>query len=285
MGGVIGAVAGGIIQKKSADKATQAQTQAAQQQLALQERMYDESVDRVTPWMQGGTLAQDAMLSMLGLGNAPMVGGTAPEIETYQIPGAYTPSTEKAGPGSTGSPLMPGGSYGEPTTGYRVNGQTFGTMEDAQAYANANKTGGTEWSWQTDPGYQFRLGEGLNALESSAAARGGLYSGAAMRDALQYGQDFASNEFGNVWNRLAGLSGSGLSAASMGNASGQNYANGASNALGAMGNASAAGAIAGGNAINTGIGNALGAWNYQQQMNGGNSGGNNFFNMGSWWDL
>ena len=53
-----------------------------------------------------------------------------------------------------------------------------------------------------DPGYQFRLQQGQKALETSASARGGLLGGAATKAALQYGQGFASNEYGNSWNRL-----------------------------------------------------------------------------------
>lgn len=53
-----------------------------------------------------------------------------------------------------------------------------------------------------DPGYQFRLQQGQKALETSASARGGLLGGAATKAALQYGQGFASNEYGNAWNRL-----------------------------------------------------------------------------------
>lgn len=267
--GVVGAVAGGLFQSKGAKKAAAEQAAMGRQQLALQERIYDESVDRGAPWVQGGQAAQGALLNMLGLASAPMIGGTAPTVEAFNTPG------------QGGYYVQPRGDRGEAryvpgtpgSTGYRVNGQEFTTLEDAQAYANANKTGGTPWSWQADPGYQFRLGEGLNALEASAAARGGLYSGQAMKAAQQFGQDYGSAEFGNIFNRLAGVSNTGLSAASMGQAAGQNYANGASNAYGAIGNAQAAGAIGQANAWNTAIGNGLGAWNYQQQMGGQNGNG------------
>ncbi len=53
----------------------------------------------------------------------------------------------------------------------------------------------------TDPGYGFRLQEGLKALERSAAARGGLLSGGAGKALTRYGQEMASQEFGNAFNR------------------------------------------------------------------------------------
>lgn len=93
-------------------------------------------------------------------------------------------------------------------------------------------TGVTE---QNDPGYQFRLSQGLNALQNSAAARGGLLTSGTAKNINDYAQNSASNEYGNVYNRalgtyqtnqqnfnqnnnnlysrLAGVSGQGLSAA------------------------------------------------------------------------
>jgi len=55
--------------------------------------------------------------------------------------------------------------------------------------------------FQAEPGYQFRLGEGIKALERSAAARGGLLSGATLKGIQQYGQGLASQEYENAFNR------------------------------------------------------------------------------------
>lgn len=46
-----------------------------------------------------------------------------------------------------------------------------------------------------DPGYAFRLAEGQKALERSAAARGGLLSGATLRGTQRFGQELASQEY------------------------------------------------------------------------------------------
>ncbi len=54
---------------------------------------------------------------------------------------------------------------------------------------------------QNSPGYQFRLGQGEGALQNSAAARGVLRTGGTLKDILQYGQDYASAEYQNVFNR------------------------------------------------------------------------------------
>lgn len=55
--------------------------------------------------------------------------------------------------------------------------------------------------FQADPGYGFRMSEGMKGLERSAAARGGLLSGAAMKGIQRYGQDLASQEYQNAFNR------------------------------------------------------------------------------------
>ena len=90
---------------------------------------------------------------------------------------------------------------------------------------------------KNDPSYQFRLKQGQQALDRSSAARGMGYSGAQMKAAQDYGQGMASTEFGNYYNRLAGLAQGGQQAAgSMAQAGGQ-YANNASNTFGNLSNA------------------------------------------------
>jgi hypothetical protein len=55
--------------------------------------------------------------------------------------------------------------------------------------------------FQQDPGYAFRMSEGMKALEGSAAARGGLLSGNALRGIQRFGQDLASQEYQNAFTR------------------------------------------------------------------------------------
>ena len=59
----------------------------------------------------------------------------------------------------------------------------------------------TAEKFQADPGYAFRLKEGLRALDRSAAARGGLLSGNQLRGVTEYGQNLASQEYTNAFNR------------------------------------------------------------------------------------
>lgn len=60
-------------------------------------------------------------------------------------------------------------------------------------------------NFRNSTGYQFRLGEGMNAVSGNAAARGLLNSGATLRALNQFGQNSASAEFGNFFNQLGGM--------------------------------------------------------------------------------
>lgn len=143
--------------------------------------------------------------------------------------------------------------------------------------------------FQEDPGYAFRLSEGQKALERSAAARGGLISGGAMKAATRYGQDMGSQEYTNAFNRyqaerqarlgpLQSLTGIGQTTANTLGAAGQTNATNIGNygvqganatAEGYLGsaNARASGYMGGYNAINSGLSNYLGYQNNQQQNN------------------
>jgi hypothetical protein len=120
-----------------------------------------------------------------------------------------------------------------------------------------------------DPGYAFRMSEGMKALERSAASRGGLLSGATMKGIQRYGQDMASQEYQNAFNRFQInrgnqlnplLSIAGLGQTSTGQAGQQatNYANQAMGNITGAGNASAAGQIGQANALTSGIAGGLG---------------------------
>lgn len=67
--------------------------------------------------------------------------------------------------------------------------------------------------FQKSPGYQFRMDQGRNALETSQAARGGLLGGRAIKELEKYSQGVASQEYGNYLGSVQGLTGMGQNAA------------------------------------------------------------------------
>jgi hypothetical protein len=126
------------------------------------------------------------------------------------------------------------------------------------------------FNYRADPGYAFRLKEGMNQMNATAAARGGLISGNALRAGQQYGQEMGSQEYQNAYNRYLG--GYNINTANqqfLANL-GQSSANNQAQAVGNFGaaqagnitggaNALAAGQIGSANAFNSalgGVGNA-----------------------------
>lgn len=67
-------------------------------------------------------------------------------------------------------------------------------------------------AFQGTPFYQFPLSQGIDAMNRSAAARGLNLSGGQMNALQAYGQNYASSNFQNYINGLAGLAGGGLTA-------------------------------------------------------------------------
>lgn len=281
---VVAGVGSALVGASSAKKAARAQERSADQQMQLQREMYDQTREDLGGYRDAGDLARQAYMYEMGLGPAPMVGGTIPQIETITTPG----SGPSAGQGPFGALGLRGQLTGNPdtrdafnaqaarradqstpaSTTYRVGDRDFTTMEDAQAWARANPTGGQAYSGFTaTPGYQFRVDQGNNSINALAGARGGLMSGRTLQDLASFNQNIASDEYGNYINRLAGLTDMGSSAAA-----GQAGANNAlaaqgSNTLAQRGNATAAGHIGVGNALMGGINTGIGIHAYQQGLN------------------
>jgi hypothetical protein len=94
--------------------------------------------------------------------------------------------------------------YG-PTSPYAAPSPYGAGEYAAPTYAPATPfTMPTAADMAADPGYQFRLQQGQEALERSGAARGVTRTGGTLKDIVDYGQRAASQEYGNVYNRMSG---------------------------------------------------------------------------------
>lgn len=111
---------------------------------------------------------------------------------------------------------------------------------------------------QLDPGYQFGLQQGQQAIDRQTAAAGGRISGAALKAAAQYGTNYATTGYSAAYdranqartdrlNRLAALAGIGQTATSNVNAAGANTANATSALMTAAGTNAGAATLAQGN--------------------------------------
>lgn len=204
------AIIGGLASASAAKSAAKSRTKAANNQLALQREMYDQTRTDLSPYRDAGANALAAVNYELGLGAAP--------------------------------------------DGYS--------------------------GFQASPGYQFAVQQGQDAIERSAANSGGFFSGQTGKSLTDYRIGMANQDYGNYFNRLYGLANMGQASSAMQAQANQNLASQGSNALANIGNAQAAGAVGVGNAINNGIGNALGIWQYQNQTAQPNTSGIGWGNWG-----
>jgi len=197
----IATVASSALASRSASKATRAQTQAAEQQRALEEQMFNRQVELQEPFRQLGLSNLNRLAALYGEGGEY---ARAPSINELQM----------------------------------------------------------------DPGYGFRLAEGQKALERRLAAGGRMFSGGALKAGTQYGQEMASQEFANAYERarqqradvtnaLLGVGGYGPTAASQIGGAARSYAAGAGQALGNIGAARASGYQAQGNILQNALNLAL----------------------------
>ena len=215
-------------QAEASREASQLSYQISQQQLAAQKEALDRQIAA-----QGATVDKQllAQRDALNLQLAQTAEGLAFQRQMYEQSRAdFAPYRESgvANLNQLNTLLGIGGNTGAADYG------RFKTADFTNADFLANK----------DPGYGFRMSEGLKAVDRQAAARGGLISGNALKASQAYGQDMASQEYQNAFNRYQTVRGNTLSPFQSGAAAGQSAAamQGASNAAFGNAGANAAGA-------------------------------------------
>ena len=286
---------------KAAGQAAGAQADAANQSAALQKEMFDKQIELNAPFRAGGLSAQNRLLELLGLRvpSQPGVSG-APAMRSNDelraaLLGQYTtPDTMTRREGYNGEMTSMGGSAGgvdeaglsAAMAAARQSEQSaFDGYQSQQANPAAQSADFGKYArdfsmadFQQDPGYAFRLQQGQQAIERSAAARGGLGGGRMAKDLTNYAQGAASQEFGNAFNRfqtnrsnqlnpLQSLAGVGQTATGQMQGAAQNYASGASNSMAQAGAANASGYMGQANAISGGLQGGLNFYQNQNMMN------------------
>ncbi len=307
MGGIMAAsgVASAAIGANAAGNAADAQANAAIQAAQIQANQANKALDfskqqyatgqaELAPWLSSGAGALANLSNLLGIpvsGNATIPGAaptTAQPMSGVQSrPGFGVAGTMMPGGGGSmrpgyRSPMMGGGRADiegaafRPTTGQSQPLAPTHTVDMKSLINPALGASGSllapfKFDPNQDPGYKFRLQQGMQALERSSAARGGLLSGGTLKDITNYSQDAASNEYMNSYNRyqndqttkynrLAAMAGVGQQTASQLGTMGQNASNTIGNILMTSGQQQ-------GNAINdaaqaraSGYLNSAGAW-------------------------
>ena len=100
----------------------------------------------------------------------------------------------------------------------------------------ANPTGGFNYNSFADPGFQFQLQQGQDAIARATANRGGLLAGSTLGALNNYSQDYANSAYNNAFNRYQAQVGDLSGLAGLGGQMGSQVANLGSNVAGAVSN-------------------------------------------------
>jgi hypothetical protein len=219
--------------EKSGNQAAQAQREGTQMGIEEQRRQFDISRSDMAPWMAAGGNALYQMQDLMGID--PTLASWQTEANAARekaIADAMALPEESA---SGGRALLGLKKAGGPT-----RADALAAAQAMPSYALPTRTKRTpEEMVMQDPSYLWRRDQGRKAVEGSAAARGGLFSGNALKALDTYGQNTGLNEYTNIFNRLAGLSGTGQTTAATTGAWGNQFGRDAAQGYQNMGNASA----------------------------------------------
>ncbi|MEM6682588.1 MAG: hypothetical protein AAF607_10125 [Pseudomonadota bacterium] len=227
--GGAGALAGGAATVISGNRAADAQVAAADRAAEVQEYMFNTTREDLAPFR---TVGEQALLQL-----ADLYGVRRPVDEPAQ------PQVTNAIPGGI---EFPGGV----PRGFNLQQVYNQPAEPTQQLTEAG-------TFETSPGYEFRRDEGIKAVERSAASRGLLNSGRAVKAVQRFGDGLAADEFNNYANRLATFAGLGQTAGAQTGQFGAAAARGIANTELASGAARASSYQNTGGAINSTIENLL----------------------------
>jgi hypothetical protein len=226
IGGVIagaGAIGSAAIGSSAAKSAARESAAASDRAAQLQQQQYQQNVATLSPYVQAGLPATQQINALLG------IGGTQPGQVDW---GAYVNGNQDA---LANWNAIKGTSDGQQFNGdINAFGQYHyakdGSRRDLAPFTGtaAGQTAAAQGAFdqfRNSTGYDWRLKQGMNALNSGYAGAGTIKSGAAIKGAVDYGQGQASQEFGNYLNALGTQQGVGLSAAGAQAGVGTNYAN------------------------------------------------------------
>jgi len=284
---------GGLFGSEAASDAAATQAQATREANDLQRYIYENNVRLNQPAIDAGNLGRNRLMQLLGLGGTP--GGqtqtreqlrqslagrfTTPGVQTY-VP----PRTLSSNPNYDDVMSEPSFTSGAPTvdeaglqaaieaemarTGVDSSSPEYGSL--LKAFTGADL--------QNEPGYQFGMAEGQKGIDRRAAAGGGYFSGAALKAAQRFGQDYAGTKFNeafnrdttsknNIYNRLQGIVSPGQVATNNVGTMGQNYAGSVGSNLTGNANAQGAAGIAGANAWQDAINSGVNAFTQNNAQN------------------
>jgi len=269
------AVIGGMASSKAAKSQAAAANRAAQ----LEREMFERQIELQEPFRQAGLTAQQRYMNLLGLSQSPTA-RTEQEIRNALAAQYMQPGIGEGGIQGVDEAGLSAAVQAEMAKDAQAR-QEYEALKASPEFGKYTRDFGMQ-DFEQDPGYSFRMSEGLKALDRQAAARGGLISGGALKASQRYGQDLASQEYMNAFNRyqtnranqlqpLESLMGRSQTAAQLLGTAGQNYASGAGQALQNVGMAKGSAYVGGANTLLNAIGQYQRAGGFNSLAPGGSS--------------
>lgn len=274
----IASIAGGLFGSSSASDAEDALAGGTAAAVAENRRQFDQTRTDYAPYRTIGTNALRRIAALHGLSDGAASGGlTEAQIRATLTPQYTTPATQdRYIDGRESQTFVPGApaSVRQAELDAAVQqqyGQQSQGVGTPQTYND-----GLDGPIQMDPGYQFGLDQGNQALDRKVAAAGGRVSGAAIKQAQRYGTDYATTGYGAAYqrrqdsiNRLQALAGIGQTSTGASAQAGQTMASNNANLYSAQGNAAGAASLAQGNIWSNALNQAGAAWQRRpQQLSG-----------------
>ena len=252
------AIGGGMLQADASKSAAQTQAKAATSASETQQRMFNQTQQNLSPYMQAGNLSLQQLMQGMGMGTAP-VGPTAgvdytqnlvqssqvnPDDPTYKL-GAGA-NADPSAPRSFMSSALQNDPYyrqvwdqvvkAQGGNSQAINPQTLeaqlknafaqggqGGVGSGVAYGSLTQPFGLD-QFQASPAYQFNLQQGQMAIDKAARARGMSYAPQTLQDIGKYSQGVASNEYQNAFANYRATQGDIFSRLSGLSGAGQNAA-------------------------------------------------------------
>lgn len=240
--GAAGTIIGGALTGDAARKAGNQASDSNAAAIAEQRRQYDLTRSDYAPYRSVG------------------YGALAQLAQAYGIPGFDIPGGQQH---DVSTPMQ-----GEPTpwdnfTKYGISGIRRGAQvgPSVASVPSSSMLSGPGLTHDVtgdevlqDPGYQFGMQQGQQALDRKAAAAGGRISGAALKSASRFSTDYGSTKYGEAYqrrqdrlNRLQALAGIGQTSTAGSAAAGASSANAISSLLNDTGSTRAGSTLAQGN--------------------------------------
>lgn len=288
-----GSLIGGQTASRAQDRAARAQTRSEQAAIDAQLSMFQQQRADQMPWMQAGASSLAQIARILGLPQQATAGTSTPgatgsidpaerarrlqiwqQFNDYRAGAKENPEEWRAQQ-LAANPWLATFNPNDPTS------DIVGTGSSTTIPAPSTPFDMTALLRST-PGYDFSRSEGMRGIERSAAARGGLNSGATLRALAQYNTGLADQTYNSYLNRLFSVAGLGQSSTGQigaaGQATGANIAQNLSN----IGQARGSSYANQGNIWGNAIGGAFNAFGQYYQNRPQATGGSTPYNQGAW---